>query len=58
MLAERTQGIDGRTIQYAIDGVLAAKNALESAVYDLEEAFEDAAREMQFKRDEEELGED
>ena len=58
MLAERTQGIDSRTIQYAIDGVLAAKNALEYAVYDLEEAFEDAAREMQYKRDEEELDED
>ena len=52
MLAERTEGIDSKTIEYAIDGVLSAKRALESAVYDLEEAFEDAAREAQYKRDE------
>lgn len=58
MLAERTEGIDSKTLEYSIDGVLAAKNALESAIYDLEEAFEDAARNAQYKRDEEELGED
>jgi hypothetical protein len=52
MLAERTEGIDSKTLEYSIDGVLAAKNALESAVYDLEEAFEDAARNAQYKRDE------
>ncbi len=58
MLAERTEGIDSKTLEYSIDGVLSAKNALESAVYGLEEAFEDAARNAQYKRDEEELGED
>lgn len=58
MLAERTEGIDTKTLEYSVDGVLAAKNALESAIYDLEEAFEDAARNAQYKRDEEELGED
>lgn len=58
MLAERTEGIDSKTLEYSIDGVFAAKKALESAVYDLEEAFEDAARNAQYKRDEEELGED
>ena len=58
MLAERTEGIDSKTLEYSIDGVLSAKNALESAIYDLEEAFEDAARNAQYKRDEEELGED
>ena len=52
MLAERTEGIDSKTLEYSIDGVLAAKNALESAVYGLEEAFEDAARDAQYKRDE------
>ena len=52
MLAERTEGIDNKTLEYSIDGVLAAKNALESAVYGLEEAFEDAARDAQYKRDE------
>jgi hypothetical protein len=57
MLAERTEGVDTKTLEYSIDGVLAAKNALESAVYDLEEAFEDAARNAQYKRDEEELNE-
>jgi len=51
MLAERTEGIDSKTLEYSIDGVLAAKNALESAVYGLEEAFEDAARNAQYKRD-------
>ena len=58
MLAERTEGIDSKTLEYSVDGVLAAKNALESAVYDLEEAFEDAVREAQYKRDEEDLDED
>jgi hypothetical protein len=58
MLAERTEGIDSKTLEYSIDGVLSAKNALESAVYDLEEAFEDAARNAQYKRDEEDLDED
>lgn len=57
MLAERTEGVDSKTLEYSIDGVLAAKNALESAVYDLEEAFEDAVRNQQYKRDEEELNE-
>jgi hypothetical protein len=52
MLAERTEGIHNKTLEYSIDGVLAAKNALESAVYGLEEAFEDAARDAQYKRDE------
>jgi hypothetical protein len=51
MLAERTEGIDSKTLEYSIDGVLSAKNALESAVYGLEEAFEDAARNAQYKRD-------
>jgi hypothetical protein len=51
MLAERTEGIDSKTLEYSIDGVLSAKNALESAVYGLEEAFEDAARDAQYKRD-------
>ncbi len=51
MLAERTEGIDSKTLEYSIDGVMAAKNALESAVYGLEEAFEDAARDAQYKRD-------
>ncbi len=58
MLAERTEGIDSKTLEYSIDGVLSAKNALESAVYGLEEAFEDAARNAQYKRDEEDLDED
>ena len=51
MLAERTEGIDSKTLEYSIDRVLSAKNSLESEVYGLEEAFEDAARNAQYKRD-------
>ena len=57
MLAERTEGVDQKTLEYSIDEVYAAKKNLESAVYGLEEAFEDAVRNAQYKRDEEDLNE-
>lgn len=54
MLAERTEGIDTRTLESNVDEVYAAQRQLESAVYGLEEAFEDAVRQAQYRRDDEE----
>lgn len=54
MLAERTEGVDKRALERSIDDVYAAQRELESAVYGLEEAFEDAVRSARYKRDEEE----
>lgn len=40
-LAEQVPGLDQETLKYSIDNVHEAQSALESAVYGLEEAFED-----------------
>ena len=42
MLAEKTQGLDMKTLEYSMDAVRQASNNLELAVYGLEEAWEDA----------------
>lgn len=57
MLAERTEGVDMKSLEYAMDDVREAKHKLESVVYGLDEVFEEAARNAQYKRDEEELNE-
>ena len=54
-LAQRT-GIDPRSVKYAISDVYEAKNALESAVYGLDELFKDAYQEAKWKHDDEQEG--
>lgn len=49
-------GIDPRTVKYAINDVLEARNSLESAVYALDEMFKDAYQDEKYKNDEEEEG--
>lgn len=58
MLAERTEGIDTRILESNIDEVYAAQRQLESAVYGLEEAFEEAVRNQRYRDDDEDLDED
>ena len=48
--------IDPRSVKYAINDVLEAKNNLESAVYGLDELFKDAWQEEKWKNDDEEEG--
>ena len=49
--------IDARSVKYAIDDVLEAKNNLESKVYGLDEVFKDAFQEEKWKTDDEEIDE-
>ena len=58
MLAEKFPGIDMRDLNWKMDEVREAKNALESAVYGLEEPFEEALRNASFEYDEEDEEED
>jgi hypothetical protein len=58
MLAERTEGVDMRTLEDSVDEVYAAQRQLESAVYGLEEAFEEAIRNQRYRDDDEDLDED
>jgi hypothetical protein len=55
LLAERVPGIDLQILKYHVDNVHEAQTALESAVYGLEEAFEDAL--WQAQNSEEDLDE-
>ncbi len=55
LLAERVPGIDLKILKYHVDNVHEAQTALESAVYGLEEAFEDAL--WQAQNSEEDLDE-
>lgn len=48
--------IDPKSIKYAVSDVLEAKNALESAVYGLDELFKDAYQEEKWKHDDEREG--
>lgn len=48
--------IDPKSIKYAVSDVLEAKNALESAVYGLDELFKDAYQEEKWKHDDEQEG--
>lgn len=49
-------GMDPKSVKYAIQDVLEAKNNLESAVYGLDELFKDAWQEEKWKNDDEEEG--
>lgn len=49
-------GIDPKSVKWAINDVLEAKNNLESAVYGLDELFKDAWQEEKWKNDDEEEG--
>ena len=53
-LAEKA-GIDPKSLDYYIDEVMEKQRELESAIFNLEEPFEDAVREQQYKDDD--LGE-
>lgn len=54
MLAEKFPGIDMRDLNWKMDDVREAKNALESAVYGLEEPFIEAMRNAEYEYEEEE----
>lgn len=54
MLAEKFPGINMRDLEWKMDEVREAKNALESAVYGLEEPFEEAMRDASYEDDEDE----
>lgn len=59
MLAEKFPGINMRDLEWKMDEVREAKNALESAVYGLEEPFEEAMRDASYEDEEDEdLNED
>lgn len=58
MLAEKFPGIDMQDLNWKMDEVSEAKNALESAVYGLEEPFEEALRNASYESDEEEDDDD
>ena len=49
-------GIDPKSLKWAINDVYEAKNALESAVYGLDELFKDAYQEAKWKHDDEQEG--
>jgi hypothetical protein len=49
-------GIDPKSVKYAISDVYEAKSALESAVYGLDELFKDAWQDAKWKHDDEEEG--
>ena len=49
-------GMDPKSVKWAINDVLEAKNNLESAVYGLDELFKDAWQEEKWKNDDEEEG--
>jgi hypothetical protein len=49
-------GIDPKSVKWAINDVLEAKNNLESAVYGLDELFKDAWQDEKYKNDDEEEG--
>lgn len=53
MLAEKFPGIDMRDLNWKMDEVREAKNALESAVYGLEEPFIEAMRNAEYEYEEE-----
>lgn len=53
MLAEKFPGIDMRDLNWKMDDVREAKNALESAVYGLEEPFIEAMRNAEYEYEEE-----
>ena len=53
LLAEKTKGLDMRTLKWGINDVLHAVSELESAVYKLEEAWEDAVHWQNDQEDEE-----
>ena len=57
MLAEKA-GIPERELKYAEDAVYAASNALESAVYGLDEVFKEALDRQRYEQDDEEVDED
>jgi hypothetical protein len=54
MLAEKTPGVNMRDLEWKMDELREAKNALESAVYGLEEPFEEAMRNASYEDDEDE----
>ena len=53
-LAEEN-GISEQEVEWKIDDVRSAVNALESAIYDLVEPFEDAKRDAEWKKDDLEM---
>ena len=53
-LAEEN-GISEQEVEWKIDEVRSAVNALESAIYDLVEPFEDAKRDAEWKKDDLEM---
>jgi len=57
MLAEKLPGIDMQDLKWKIDEVREAMNALESAVYGLEEPFEEALRNASYDEDDEDMRE-
>ena len=54
MLAEKFPGVNMRDLEWKMDEVREAKNALESAVYELEEPFEEAMRNASYDDEEDE----
>lgn len=54
MLAEKYPGVDIKDLEYEINNVLEVNNALESAVYKLEEPFEEAMRNASYEEDDDE----
>jgi hypothetical protein len=56
LLAEKTKGLDMRELKWSIKDVLHAAAELESAVYKLEDAWEEADYQERCREEEEEFG--